>query len=118
MKRFYRHTTYKTDHLSLEDKIDLLKDAKEASYSWQIDILDCNVSFARQKIEMEFEEALKKCSTESFLSVIHRRGYEERKWHLEVCLSTMTSPDYFLWIFVPEDKIEELVNKYNLKVMQ
>jgi len=115
---YERDIFYQIDKLPLEQGMQLLRGAKELAYEWWTDILDCSVSYARQRVEMEFEEALKKVTENTFLFFIHRRGYDNWKWHLELGYRTMTStPDYFLWIRVDEEKIEQLVEKYNLEKM-
>lgn len=114
----YEHDIfYKIDELALEKRIELLREAKEKAYEWWVDILDCDVSFRRQQVEMAFEEALKKCESTTYCFFIHRRGYENWKRHLEVGFRTMTSPDYFLWIRAEEDQIPELLDKYALEKM-
>ncbi|MBD3261418.1 MAG: hypothetical protein GF334_07010 [Candidatus Altiarchaeales archaeon] len=112
-----RDIFYKIHELTLERKQELLREAKEKAYEWWVDILDCNISITRRRIDMEFEEALKKATEPTYFFFIHRKGYENWKWHLEVGYRTMTSPDYFLWIRVEEDLIDDIVKKYALEKM-
>jgi hypothetical protein len=123
---YYPDIFYAIHKLSFKNKIKLLKEAKELCFRWWEDILDCNISFQRQKIEMSFEEALSKCDKNTHFVFIHRRGYvswRERNelmdgWRFEVGYRTMTGPvDYFLWIEIDEDKIDGFIQKYNLKLL-
>lgn len=100
--------------LSKEKTLLLFKVAKENCEHWWFDILDCNKSFARQKIDIEFEEALKWYFDKSFPSVIFRDS--EREKFLEVGFRAMTDPDYFLWIIVPPDKANLIIESFGLKV--
>ena len=118
----YPDIFYNINELSFKKKIELLKDAKETCFNWWTDVLDCSKSFARQRVEMSFEEAIRKCNEHTFFTFIHRRGFEGWKerneimdgWRLEVGYRTMTSPDYFLWINCEEDQVDKLAKKYKL----
>ena len=115
---------YNNKKLSVEEKKELLIDAKNKSYDIQTDILDCNVSWSRQHIDISFDDILKKISDGSHFVVINRKGYESWKnteyfktsWCLEIGFSTMQSPSYFLFIYVKEDELEFFINKYNLEI--
>jgi hypothetical protein len=51
----------------------------------------------------------------SHFVIIHKKGYGEWEWYIEIGFSAMTTPDYFLWINLKEVKSQYLIEKYNLK---
>jgi hypothetical protein len=99
--------------LSLEQKRDIFKAAKASSFQWWTDILDCSKRFARQRIELTWEEAIGKLDQESLVSVMARVD-PSFKPHLEVSYRAMTTPDYFLWVLVPKSKAAAILKKFNL----
>jgi len=107
---------YDINRLSLKRKEALFREAKKKAIRWWVDILDCTKSCCRQTIKMPFEEAMKKLPG-AHCVFIHRRGYENWEWRLEVGYRAMTGLDYFLWINVDQKEIEGLVKKYKLKVL-
>ena len=111
-----QHIFYRND-LSIPQKIELLTEAKEKSYKWWVDILDCNKSFARQKIEMEFEDIVSKLTDNSHFTVIHRHDYIDKEY-LETGFSTMEDPAYFLWICCSIDTLPHFISKYDLKLFR
>lgn len=102
------HQHFATRKLSLKQKLDLLRRAVEKCDHWWVDILDCSKSFCRQKIEMSFEEILKKLDNRSHFCIIHR-NLPPIKDYLEIGFSTMNAlrPDYFLWIILDIKHLEE-----------
>jgi hypothetical protein len=108
---------YKTHKLSLEQKKNLLLDCKEKCYKWWVDILDCSVSAARQKVDMSFDEMLQKLNKKSFFTVIDRGTfYNWDTKHFEIGFSTITeNPEYFLFILVKDEDFKDLKFKYGLK---
>lgn len=97
----------------------LLRKAYSVCERWWFDKLDCSVSCARQVIAgVSFEEAMSHFGKGAFVSVIHRRQVIPVDEHyLEVGFRSMESQsDYFLWIIVPLDKADEIVD--GLKVMK
>lgn len=100
--------SYNVKELTLEQKRELLYRAKEKCCDWWVDILDCKVSFSRQRIDMEFDEIVKKLDKDTHFCVIHRRLMDGDEY-LEVVFRTMTiTPDYFLWIQVKPEHIPDL----------
>ena len=93
------HNFYPTQRLSLEQKKKICEWAKENSYKWCVDQLDCSKSFMRQPVEMSFEDIMAKLDDTCHFVIIHRNlGSED---YLEVGFSTMVEQvDYFLWIFL------------------
>lgn len=115
---------YDLSHLSLEQKKELMQYARSISFDWWVDKLDVGEHWRRQTIEMDFENVLEKCDESTIFNVIHRRGTEEwknvkpifrhRNWVVEVGFTTMTPISYYLWININEDKLDNIVNKFNL----
>jgi len=106
---------YDVKDLSFVDKKNLLEEALTKSYEWRVDILE---SIQRQKIEMSFEEIIKKLTFDSHFIFIHRRGYKNsgwEKWRLETGFRTFSMLDYFLWIWCEEEEIPYFVEKYKLE---
>lgn len=100
------HKLYNVRKLSLKDKYDICYRAKELCDKWWVDILDCNESFCRQKIEMSFEDIMAKLTPKCHFSIIHRNNSMED--YLEIGFSTMNQgPDYFLWINLDIKYLEE-----------
>lgn len=95
----------KTNSLSIDQKRNILLLAKEKCYEWRVDILDCSVSFFRQKIDMSFDEIMGKFNDSCFFSVIHRNFPPDN--YLEIGFSTMRTPEYFLWIYLDIEHIEK-----------
>ncbi len=112
---YQQHIFYNHTHMSLEQKVELMREAKELAYEWWVDILDCSVSWARQRVEMKFDEILKKFDNECHFFFIHRRGFlKDEDDFIETGYRTMTDPDYFLWINMKLEKLPYFVKKYNL----
>jgi len=124
MNEYFPDVFYDVSKLTLQDKISILQDAKDKCISWNVDILDCNKSWARQYIDMSWEDIVKKLDDSSHFVIIHRRGYVEWKkfpdryrWCLEIGFSTYHSPSYFLWIYINEDELYWFINKYKLVIL-
>ena len=109
------HIFYNTQDLPLVGKTSLLKYAHELSYDWRVDILNCNISFARRKIEMDFETVLKKLDDSCHFSVIHRFDVLKESEYGEVGFCTMKGIDYYLWIYLTVADLEKIINQYRLK---
>ena len=122
-----RNIFYKTDNLNLKAKKKILRDAKSKCYNWWVDILDCNKSWSRQRIDMPFENIIKKLKNNSHFVIIHRKGYEPKnqkdindvfRWKLEFGFSTLgLGPSYFLWIYVEQEQLKYFIDKYNLETI-
>jgi hypothetical protein len=117
---------YKVDKLSLSKKIEIMNYAKSICFKWWVDKLDCSVSISRQKIDMSFDEIIEKFTNKCHFVIIHRRGdtkwkdkdkdnlYDE--WCGEIGFCTMgLGIDYYLWIYITEEQLENLINKFNLE---
>ena len=109
---------YDIRKLSLAQKIALINDCKDICFHWWTDKLDCSESWARQRIDMTFEEIMAKFSDEAHLAVVDRDFYPiDEKKHFEIAFRSMTGIDYFLWIWVEDEKMPMIIEKYNLKSM-
>lgn len=100
------HKTYRTLHLSIEEKIDLLRRAMQVCEHWWVDILDCSKSWCRQKIDMSFDEIMSMYDG-SHLSVIHRDLFPENHLEIGFRIGEPLGPDYFLWIILDPKHIPE-----------
>ncbi|WP_280746366.1 MULTISPECIES: hypothetical protein [unclassified Parabacteroides] len=112
-------TFYNTRSLPFAQKIELLKECRNICQTWWVDKLDCSISFARQRIDISFEEIMEKFSDSAHFVVIDRKFHplDEVK-HFEIGFSAMTSPiDYFLFIWVEDEKMPEILRKYNMNLM-
>ena len=117
----YKHDIfYRTNHLTLEDKINICTDAKLKGYHWWVDILDCRKSWMRQRIDMSFNRILTMLKEGTHFVVINRfpiikipfKGVDT---YLEIGFRTMTGPDYFLWMYVDIKWLDFFTFKYGLE---
>ena len=122
MSKYYEPDLfYDLEPLSFKEKLNLCRYCKELSFEWWLDRLK---SIQRQSTNINnFEEALIYAKEDSIFTFIHRKGFEHWKnnkffshnWCLEAGFRSMTTPDYFLWIYIDEDKLEDIINKFNIK---
>ena len=111
-------TFYNTQELTLSQKTALINDCVNICFRWWIDKLDCSDSPTRQRIEMSFEEIMNKFTNSAHFVVIDRDFYPmDGKKHFEIGFSTMTSIDYLLFIWVEDEKMSSIIEKYNLETM-
>lgn len=109
MDKFYNTTTY-----NVEDKRNILIDAKELSNEWWVDVLETS-SYVRKKINMPFVEILNKLNDKSHFVVICRDSNVSNFKHGEIGFSTITeTPEYFLFINLEFRNLIKILNKYNL----
>jgi len=113
---------YDTRRLSIDEKVDLLKDCREVSYEWWADRLDCSVSVARQKIDCSFEDILDRLKEDTHFVVIDRGVwgslFGEDREHFEIAFRTMDSyVDYFLFIEVDSENMPPILDKFSLLPM-
>ena len=114
MTKFENDIFYDISKLPQDKIIELLREAKDLSYNWWVDILDCKVSFARQKIDMSFNDVLKRIDKSTHFVFINRKGHPNREHRLEIGFRTMEDKDYFLFIYVDEEKKDYFIEKYGL----
>ena len=115
----YKHDIfYKTNNLSLKKKIAIINDAKKVSIDWWVDILDCSKSSMRQRIEMSYEDIMKKFNNSCHFVIIHRMhnffGINGDKEIGEICFSTLKIIDYFLWINISIENLQKIIKKNKL----
>ncbi len=96
---------FPVQHLILEQRRAICEKAKEICQHWWVDELDCKKSFIRQKVEMSFDEIMKKFVEGTHFTIIHRKNDIED--FLEIGFRTGKVTDYFLWIILDRDKLEE-----------
>jgi adenine-specific DNA methylase len=106
------------DRLTKDQQVELLEDAKTVCVKWWVDELDCKKSFARQRIEMSWEDAIEHFkNVEGFcmVSVIERKEQFDMSRHLEVSYRIQDGRrDLFLWIVIQKDIGESFVKKHGL----
>ena len=109
-------TFYHTGNLTLEQRIQFIKDCKEICYNCWGDILDCSVSFRKQRIEMSFEEIIAKLNMKCHFVCIDRHHPDwNGKQHFEIGFCTFIDPEYFLFIHIEDEKMPPLLDKYDLR---
>lgn len=108
------HIFFSTKELDLNTKVSIINDSISYCSKYWIDKLDCNQSFARQKMEMSFEEIMLKFNNHCHFTVIHRQGIIEPDYG-EIGFSTMTGVSYFLWILLSIEDFYRIIKQYNLK---
>lgn len=103
---------FDTTNLSLNQKRELIRWALEQDGAdWWVDILDCSQSWYRQRIDMSLDDIIGKLDDKCHFVVVER---SLPKKYLEIGFSTMTSPDYFLWINLDESFLEAMKNQLEL----
>lgn len=109
-----QHIFYDVSSLDIKQKISILNNAKENATKWWVDKLDCSESWSRQKINMSFEDILKK-----FKKAKRHHFVVIQRFRLttfgEIGFSLKEDVEYFLWIYVSLHDFEKLIKKYNLK---
>lgn len=107
---------YDAQHLNPAQQKQLLIDAKAVCFRWWADILDCSRSFHRQPIDISFEDMLEKHTDRAFFSVLYRDSYvdDPNDVHIEVAFSTMTQPDYFMWVLVECEVAKPILDNYRV----
>lgn len=115
MSNHKQHIFGKVDNLSLKKKISILDLAKELSYEYRIDKLDCSISWSRQQIDMSFEDVMKKFDSSCHFVVILRRGFDFEKNKGEIGFRSGGKINYFLFIYLTPENLEKIIKKYNLK---
>jgi len=115
---YEHHIFFDHEDLDLSSQEAILREAKELSYEWWVDILDPKVSLQRRSIEMPFDEMMSKFSNKAHFVIIHRKGSAPEDYHIEIGFAAGSDPDYFLFIHVQESHLPYLINKYSLKPIQ
>ena len=111
---------YKFDKKQFDE---ILKYAIENCFDFKIDILK---SFKRETYDLSFDEYFELRKKADFVHdvIIHRKGYDEWKndeffknnWCIEIGSRISSNiGDLFIFIYLKEEKLQELIEKYNLK---
>jgi hypothetical protein len=113
---YYQDIFYKFDK---EQFADIVKWAVENAYLTRVDIMD---GWTRKATEYTPEYYMEQRETSRFIHdvVIYRRGYDYWKapehfstnWCIEIGSCT---DNLYLFVYVDENKLDELINKFNLK---
>jgi len=107
---------YNTRHLTLAKKRKILKEAKNLSYDWWVDTRT-DKSWSRQKIEMSFDDIMKKLDKECIFRIIHRWiDFKTEKPYLEIAFCTMKGMSYYLWICLDLTHLNYFIKNYHLKI--
>jgi len=108
----YTHDIFFSDsNLTFDQKKELIKDALLLSYNWWAD--EIRGGGQRQKIEdADFHKTLDEMDENSIFRIIHRKGFLDDKWHLQIVFNEMSK---FLWVDVDEEYVEHFKKKYKLK---
>lgn len=107
---------YPFEHLTYYQKLEILRKAFELSYEWWFDVLDIKVSYARQKLEIEFEDALKYFEPNSHFTIILRQ-IPKAEEHIEVGFSNFKKDiykSYYLWINVKVEDFQQILDFYDI----
>jgi len=104
-------TFYTRRDLTIEDKTAILNDAYAVNTVWWVDDLQ---GWTRRRINMPFEDIMKKLDMSCHFVVIHRRPPAGEE-HGEIGFSTMKGPfSYYLWIYTTLDGLAKIITDYNL----
>lgn len=109
---YIRDIFYKPHSLSLATRKKIIREAFEVNFEWWVD--DCP-GWTRRRIEMSFEDIMKKFDQECHFVVIERRGFDPNEYKGEVGFCTLKGNDHYLWIHLSVENLNEIVKKYQLK---
>jgi hypothetical protein len=104
----------------------MVEKSKEVAYQIDVDILDCNKSWARSKSDLSVDEVIKISETSWFVHMvfIHRKGqntnfgpeeYIELGLRTTQDLSSHHTVDYFIFIKIDMKYLNMFIEKFNLK---
>jgi hypothetical protein len=118
MSKHYQHIFYKFNPEQFED---IIKWAKENSFDIKLTELKSD-SWARQQADWDLDYFLSQRGKDLFQHdvIVHRRGFEDWKgseyfkhnWCIEI---GSVVGNLYCSIYVREDKLGELINKFNLE---
>jgi hypothetical protein len=110
-----RHIFYNTKNLTKKKKKEIIDFSYKKCFNTWVDILDCNISWRRQTIDMSYKDVMKRFNQKCHFVIIDRYDLLTKSRYGEVGFNTLGSgPEYFLYILVTSDILEEIVNKYKL----
>ena len=102
---------YKTEHLTFDEKKQILNEARKKCFIWWVDILK---NYKREKIDITFDDMMKKFKEDSHLIITLRDDIIEGMY-FEVAFRITEIVDYFLWIKLNLNEEYYFVKKYKLK---
>ncbi len=118
MQKYLTDIFYEVNLLTTKQKKEICQFAYDNNIDFWVDWKDAE-HWVRQRIEMSFEEIMRKLNRKCHFVIIHRRGYRPHEFCGEVGFCTMiTKVDYFLWLNITEDRLGKLVEMFDLKIMQ
>ena len=120
MSSFERDIFYETDHLSLQEKREILVLAHELCYQWKWDQL---VGFHRETVEGKmFKDCLEGFREQDHFVFIHRKGGVSLHSHpTEWCIETgytHHNRNGYLFIFVEDTALKLFEDTFNLTPSQ
>lgn len=106
---------YDVFNLDIKTKKQILEDGKQKCFKWWVDTLGIYKGWSRKKIDINWDDIIKKINKDSHFTIIHRIRF--RSNHLELGFITMDKgPKYFLWILCKTKYISYFEKKYKLKL--
>jgi len=109
----YKHDIfYNVESLSQDDRLKLLSEAMEMSYNIVVDKI-IGTQRQVQPDEDPKKWLINNLKHDSLWRFIYRRGYST-PYHLQVVIREGGG---FLWVNLPEDKVNYFLEKYKLKML-
>lgn len=90
-----------------QKRLDIFNWAYSISFNYWSDILDCSKSFKRQKVDISYEEAIKRVHSKWRMYINDRN----ERMCIELVLSSYTDPEYFIWLNVGFEHKKELLER-------
>lgn len=97
---------------SKQEKEKIFKKAYSFCFEWWVDILDCQISSFRKRINMTFDDAILNLNESSSYFFVIRFPPSLEKPYIELGYRTMTSVDYSLWINVNIKYLEKFKSDF------
>ena len=99
------------DNLPLDLQKDILRKAHSLCYNWWFDELDCSKSFARQTVDIEFEEAMKYMDDPTAIAICMLRLIPEPYYEFGFHTMPISKPSKFLWIQVTLEEGQKIMEE-------
>jgi len=119
---------YTPQKMTIKNIKTILKWTHENGIKTDIHYLDCSKSFARQRSDKTFEEAMAHISKESkgFFRIIYRRNWNAwlicsddptPKDYLEIgiCGISIDGIEHFIFVFLDKEKLDELKEQFEIE---
>ena len=110
-----KHVFYSIDDLSIEERTNIINDAFSKKTKWWVDV---NLNITKEKINMSFEDIMKKFDNSCHFVVINRYDVMNYEHYGEIGFSTIAGKEYVLWIYITDKDLDDIVKKYNLKIWE